>query len=106
MRPAVLVGDAYDNAMCESFFATLECELLELRKFQTKAEASMYAEGQGVEQDYAEAVRWCRRAAEQGHADSQFVLGTLYGTGEGVTQDLVQANMWFNLSASRYRRII
>ena len=24
------VGDAYDNAMCESFFATLECELLEL----------------------------------------------------------------------------
>jgi putative transposase len=33
------VGDAYDNAMCESFFATLECELLDRRKFQTKAEA-------------------------------------------------------------------
>ena len=32
------VGDAYDNAMCESFFATLECELLDRRKFQTKAE--------------------------------------------------------------------
>ncbi len=31
------VGDAYDNAMCESFFATLECELLDRRKFQTKA---------------------------------------------------------------------
>ena len=27
------VGDAYDNAMCESFFATLECELLERRRF-------------------------------------------------------------------------
>ncbi len=25
------VGDAYDNAMCESFFATLECELLDRR---------------------------------------------------------------------------
>ena len=35
------VGDAYDNAMCESFFATLECELLQRRKFQTKAEARM-----------------------------------------------------------------
>lgn len=35
------VGDAYDNAMCESFFATLECELLDRRKFQTKAEARM-----------------------------------------------------------------
>jgi putative transposase len=35
------VGDAHDNAMGESFFATLECELLTRRKFQTKAEARM-----------------------------------------------------------------
>ena len=35
------VGDAYDNAMCESFFATLECELLDRKKFQTQAEARM-----------------------------------------------------------------
>ena len=33
------VGDAYDNAMCESFFATLECELLERCRFKTQAEA-------------------------------------------------------------------
>ena len=33
------VGDAYDNAMCESFFATLECELLDRRRFRTVAEA-------------------------------------------------------------------
>lgn len=33
------VGDCYDNAMCESFFATLECELLERGTFRTKAEA-------------------------------------------------------------------
>ena len=42
VRPSMgSVGDAYDNAMCESFFATLECELLQRRKFQTKAEARM-----------------------------------------------------------------
>jgi putative transposase len=35
------VGDAYDNAMCESFFATLECELLDRRRFKTRAEAEM-----------------------------------------------------------------
>jgi putative transposase len=35
------VGDAYDNAMCESFFATLECELLERRRFVSQAEARM-----------------------------------------------------------------
>ena len=33
------VGDAYDNAMAESFFATLECELLDRRTFKTQAEA-------------------------------------------------------------------
>jgi putative transposase len=35
------VGDAYDNAMCESFFATLECELLDRRRFRSQAEARM-----------------------------------------------------------------
>ena len=33
------VGDAYDNALCESFFATLECELLDRERFRTPAEA-------------------------------------------------------------------
>jgi putative transposase len=33
------VGDAYDNAMAESFFATLECELLKRRRFKTQVEA-------------------------------------------------------------------
>jgi len=35
------VGDAYDNALGESFFATLECELLDRRRFPTQAEARM-----------------------------------------------------------------
>lgn len=34
-----LLPDAYDNAMAESFFATLECELIERRSFRSKAEA-------------------------------------------------------------------
>ena len=33
------VGDCYDNALCESFFATLECELLERRRFMDRTEA-------------------------------------------------------------------
>jgi putative transposase len=42
VRPSMgTVGDAYDNAMCESFFATLECELLARRRFETRAEARM-----------------------------------------------------------------
>ena len=42
VRPSMgSVGDAYDNAMCESFFATLEYELLERRRFASQAEAKM-----------------------------------------------------------------
>jgi len=35
------VGDADDNAMCASFFATLECELLERRRFASQPEAKI-----------------------------------------------------------------
>ena len=35
------IGDAFDNAMAESFFATLEKELLDRRRFTTQAEARL-----------------------------------------------------------------
>jgi putative transposase len=42
IRPSMgSVGDCYDNAMCESFFATLECELLDRRSFKTQHEAGL-----------------------------------------------------------------
>ncbi len=42
MRPSTgSVGDAYDNALCESFFATLECELLDRHRFGGRAEARL-----------------------------------------------------------------
>ncbi len=50
VRPSMgTVGDAYDNAMCESFFATLECELIDRNRFHSHSEARMalfsYIEG-------------------------------------------------------------
>ena len=50
VRPSMgSVGDAFDNAMAESFFASLECELIDRRSFHTKAEARLavftYIEG-------------------------------------------------------------
>ena len=42
VRPSMgTVGDAYDNAMAESFFATLECELIARRKWETKTKARL-----------------------------------------------------------------
>lgn len=50
VRPSMgSVGDCYDNAMCESFFATLECELIERQSYSTRSEARLsifdYIEG-------------------------------------------------------------
>ena len=62
----------------------------------------MYGEGRGVPQDYAEAARWYRLAAERGDAQAQYNLGLAYARGEGVTQNAVEAHVWFNLAAARF----
>jgi putative transposase len=42
VRPSMgSVGDCYDNALCESFFATLECELIERESFSDRLEARL-----------------------------------------------------------------
>ena len=47
------------------------------------------------------AFRWFRRAAAQGHVDSQHNLGFLYSNGKGVPQDFITAHMWYSLAASK-----
>lgn len=59
----------------------------------------LYETGQGVRQDYAEAVRWYRKAAEQGNTIAQAQLGNMYRLGKGVSQSYVMAYMWFDISA-------
>ena len=59
-----------------------EVEELRARAEQGDADAQanlglMYYNGEGVPQDYAEAVRWFRLAAEQGDADAQYNLGVM-----------------------------
>ena len=61
----------------------------------------MYAEGQGVPQDYAEAVGWFRKAAEQGDAGAQFNLGLMNKKGQGLPQDCAEAVRWFRKAAEQ-----
>ena len=51
----------------------------------------MYRTGWGVPQDYAEAVRWYRLAADQGYTAAQFNLGIMYDEGLVVPQDDAEA---------------
>jgi putative transposase len=63
VRPSMgSVGDAYDNAMCESFFATLECELLDRRRFKTQAEAriAVFELLQPAPSSFVDRVYWRR----------------------------------------------
>ncbi len=61
----------------------------------------MFNTAQGVTRDYGAAMKWYRKAANQGVAPAQHNLGLMYENGQGVTQDYVQAQMWFTLAAAR-----
>jgi uncharacterized protein len=63
----------------------------------------MYADGEGVPQNYALAANWYRKAAEHlpdfgGAGQGRNNLGLLYMDGLGVQKDYVQAYMWFSLA--------
>ena len=60
-----------------------------------------YSRGRGVPQDYAEALKWYRLAANQGKAAAQLNLGVMYHEGEGVPRDYVQALKWYRLAAAQ-----
>jgi len=81
------------------------------RLMQTSAEAGlpmaqyelgyMYAEGQGVAQDLAQAVAWYRKAADQGDAPAQFSLGDMLAKGRGAPLDNTQAASWYRKAADQ-----
>jgi uncharacterized protein len=65
----------------------------------------MYAEGQGVSQNQAEAARWWSRAAQHGWKSSHYALGKLYAEGaEGVKQNASEAyfHLYIASSAKNY----
>ena len=54
-----------------------------------------YYNGQGITQNYVEAVKWYRKAAEQGHGAAQLQLGMCYDYGRGVIIDHAEAFKWY-----------
>ena len=85
-----------------------ETELERTRRLANAGDASaqcylgwMYMEGEGVPQDYKEAVKWYRLSADQGDADAQYNLGVMYMEGEGVPQDYKEAVKWYRMAADQ-----
>lgn len=63
--------------------------------------AELYKWGQGVKQNYAEAVKWYIKAAEQGDADSELNLGYAYQTGSGIKKSEKEAAKWIEKAAEQ-----
>lgn len=95
---------AYDSAE-ES--AALRENLLPAQQGDAKAQvflAYLYETGQGVNQDYAKAAEWYRKAAEKGNATAQAQIGNMYFQGRGVAQSYVYAYMWLDLASKQGNR--
>jgi hypothetical protein len=58
-----------------------------------------YATGTGVAQDYARALDWYTKAADQNHGLAQFNLGMMYAKGQGVVRNNAQSVVWFGRAA-------
>ena len=58
--------------------------------------------GRGVPEDKKEGVRWWKKAAEQGHAEAQFILGMTYTTGgDSIPENQAEAKRWLKMAANQ-----
>lgn len=60
-----------------------------------------YANGDGVAQDHASAVKWFMKAAEKDITEAQYNLGICYANGWGVTKDDSEAAKWFRKASDK-----
>lgn len=60
-----------------------------------------FTEGRGVTVDLERAASWYQRAADLGHAPSQYRLANLYEKGSGVERDLTIAKKWYQMAAEQ-----
>ena len=60
-----------------------------------------FSEGKGVRRDYAEAIKWFKKAAEQKNPDALYQLGLASYEGKGVPLDLDEAIKWFKKAAKK-----
>jgi TPR repeat protein len=108
-RKAAEQGDAraqYELEWAEAKVAASSTQSADAKREQEERQAdarSDLAKGGAASAagDYAEAVKWWRKAAEQGNAQAQHNLGLMYDKGEGVTQDYAEAAKWFRKAAEQ-----
>ena len=61
----------------------------------------LYEQGNGIVQDYKQAMYWYHKAAQQGNADAQFHLGAMFDEGKGVFKNRIEAMKWYRKAAEQ-----
>ena len=97
--------NAANDALARGDHATAAAEFQKLaEQGDKKAQAHlgyMYYVGEGVGQDYVQAVKWYKKAAILGDKDSQYNLAVAYAFGEGAKQDYKEAFHWYRRAAEQ-----
>ncbi len=99
MQAFGLSASAADNAM-----PSFETQMKLAEQGDAEAQFQLggrYAEGNGVEEDFSEALKWYQRAAKANHAEAQYALGTAYAYGIKVPHDYEKAVEWFKRAAQQ-----
>ena len=63
--------------------------------------STVYYNGEGVPKNLDEAIKWCRKAAEQGHVQAQYNLGRSFYNGQGVRKNFADAAKWYLKAAQQ-----
>lgn len=89
------------NKLFKESLSVIKSEANKGNSFAQYCLGGYYEYGTGVEQDYAVAVEWYRKAAKQGNAWAQCNLGWCYANGNGVEQDYAVAVEWYRKAAEQ-----
>jgi Sel1 repeat-containing protein len=96
------ISSYIEPAVSQSSSSSSFDSISELGKFWKMWEkGANYFCGNGVPQNYAEAVKWWRVAAEQGDTGSQISLGECYENALGVEISYAEAMKWYGKAAER-----
>jgi len=80
---------------------TLFKELADEDPYAQYSVGYMYANGEGVEENKKEAMKWYIKAADQGQVRAQYKLGVRYASGQGVIESDLEAVKWFTKAAEQ-----
>ena len=115
MIVGVLVGCGKEEVVQPSVLEKTKTEAQNGNRVAQNNLGAAYYNGQGVEQDLNEAIKWYKKAADlghgvarwnletiarQGHAGAQYNVGLLYHEGKGIKQNNVTAYAWWDNAAT------